>query len=83
LHSFYVSDLKALHARAKAAGLRPSAIIANEFAEPSFRFTGPDEVHWQILQIKSPSYLPKTELKLEKTERITALVPSSDVVSEK
>ncbi len=83
LHSFYVANIRALHARAKSAGLKPTVIMPNEFAEPSFSFVGPDEVRWQILQIKAPIHPVATQLKIEKTEQVARQVPPASIDQEK
>ena len=64
LHSLYTPDPEYVHGLATRHGLEPTAILENEFAEPSFVFTGPDGVTWQILDQPAVRNEPVTKFEL-------------------
>ena len=66
LHSLYTPKLDYVYELVVEHGLQPSAIVANEFSERSFLFTGPDGVSWQILEQPHIVNPPKTEFELVK-----------------
>jgi len=66
MHTVYSEDVAAVRARADRAGLQPSPLRANEFAETGFVFVGPDGSSWQVLGKGKISHSPVTELKLER-----------------
>ena len=68
LHSLYTPKLHMVHRLATDHGLSPTAILANEFGEQSFVFTGPDGASWQIIAKSDPQPAPLRELHLEKAD---------------
>jgi len=64
LHSLYTPELEFVHELATEHGLKPSAILENEFSEQSFVFTGPDGATWQILDQPIVRNEPTTRFEL-------------------
>jgi hypothetical protein len=68
LHSFTVPDIASLHARVTAAKLNPTAVMPDEFGEPSFTFRGPEGTTWQIIEKKESKNKPVTKLQIVRTQ---------------
>ena len=61
LHSFYTPKLNQIYKAAINYGLKPTKIQKNPFGEKAFVFTGPDGVHWEILEQPTMKNQPLTK----------------------
>lgn len=68
LHSLYTPRLDYVHRLVTEYGLQPAAVMANEFGERAFLFTGTDEVTWQILEQPQLRNQPVLEFELVRTD---------------
>ena len=68
LHSFYTAKLAMVHELATKNGLKPTAILPNEFGEKCFVFRGTEGSTWQIIEKSETKNKPvlKLETKLTK-----------------
>jgi len=66
LHSLYTPKLALVHDLVKKHGIKPTALLANEFGERCFVFKGPDGATWQILEKTSTKWKPTTTFELKR-----------------
>jgi hypothetical protein len=64
LHSVYTPKLEMVHGLAREHGLAATAIMANEFGEPSFVISGPDGSAWQVIERAGSVHQPVLEFEL-------------------